>query len=312
MKAIIKKDFPYIFLAVIILAFFFSFLFENPLLELRDFFTHQYFYFSSIAYFLAITLSTIFSPITVAPAIPFVSKVFGSGETFVSTFLGVLTGSTISFFLARNIGRDFVVKFFSEERLEFLEKKLPKNLKFTNILFFRLFTPPDGFSYFLGIHSKIKFRWYFLATALGIIPITFILSFGADAITGDNKFLFFFLIFAILLIIFSKIFYSFLNRTKAKLVTHPHNFHVDDIFAAATLALFMEKRGIRYEIIRTREKDELEKYKKQAREKSQRAPVFVFDVGGEYDEENNLFDHHQREGAGLRKNGISYSSFGLV
>ena len=147
---------------------------------------------------------------------------------------------------------------------------------------------------------------------MGILPITFILSFGADAITSGNKILFFFLLFAILIIIFSKIFYIFLNSKKAKLVTHPHNFHIDDIFAAAALGLFMEKRGIDYEIIRTRDVDDLEKYKKEAREKNEKKPVFVFDVGGEYDHENNLFDHHQRGGAGIRENGIQYSSFGLV
>jgi uncharacterized UPF0160 family protein len=121
----------------------------------------------------------------------------------------------------------------------------------------------------------------------------------------------FFLAIAFFLI-FSKVIYSFLNRAKAKLVTHPHNFHVDDIFAAATLALLMEKKGIAYEIIRTRDREELEMYKEQAREKNDKAPVFMFDVGGEYDEENNLFDHHQKEGAGVRENGISYSSLGLV
>ena len=134
LKGIIKKDFPYIFMAVVLLAFLFSFLLDNPLMQLKDFFANQYFYLSSIAYFLAIVVSTIFSPITVAPAVPFVSKILGSGETFVSTFLGVLVGSSISFFFARKIGRDFVLKFFSEDRLEFLEKKLPKNLRFTNIL----------------------------------------------------------------------------------------------------------------------------------------------------------------------------------
>src|SRR5699024_5604378 len=36
------------------------------------------------------------------------------------------------------------------------------------------------------------------------------------------------------------------------------------------------------------------------------------DVGQEYDAETGRFDHHQRNGAGARDNGIPYSSVGLV
>ena len=108
-------------------------------------------------------------------------------------------------------------------------------------------------------------------------------------------------------------FSSFFITKKAKLVTHSFNFHIDDIFACATLMLLMEKRGIKYEIIRTRETDELKTLQKEARERKDSSyPVFVFDVGGQYDEENNLFDHHQKEWVGERKNGVQYSSFGLV
>ena len=39
---------------------------------------------------------------------------------------------------------------------------------------------------------------------------------------------------------------------------------------------------------------------------------YVYDVGGEYDPKSNLFDHHQKGGAGNRENGIPYSSFGLI
>jgi uncharacterized UPF0160 family protein len=57
----------------------------------------------------------------------------------------------------------------------------------------------------------------------------------------------------------------------------------------------------------------LEILKKEAVEnRNSKKPVFIFDIGGEYEEENNLFDHHQKGGAGVRENGVQYSSFGLV
>jgi uncharacterized UPF0160 family protein len=90
------------------------------------------------------------------------------------------------------------------------------------------------------------------------------------------------------------------KRTVKKLVTHDGSFHSDDVFAAAALSLFLKRRKEKFKIIRTRD------------EKIIKAGDYVFDVGGIYNPKKNFFDHHQRRGAGQRKNGIPYSSFGLV
>lgn len=88
-------------------------------------------------------------------------------------------------------------------------------------------------------------------------------------------------------------------RTAKVLVTHDGSFHTDDIFAAATLAIYLEKNGLEYKIIRTRDQEIIN------------AGDYVFDVGGVYDAEKNRFDHHQPGGAGGRE-GIPYAAFGLV
>lgn len=85
-----------------------------------------------------------------------------------------------------------------------------------------------------------------------------------------------------------------------KLITHNGSFHADDIFAAATLSLLLEKRGESFEIIRTRDEEIIKN------------GDYVFDVGGIYDEKTNRFDHHQVSFKEKRENGIWYSSFGLV
>jgi uncharacterized UPF0160 family protein len=92
-----------------------------------------------------------------------------------------------------------------------------------------------------------------------------------------------------------------------KLITHNGSFHADDIFAAATLSLYLESRGEPYEIIRTRDPKIIEE------------GDFVFDVGGVYNAEKNRFDHHQMGGAGRRVFGegddkveIEYAACGLV
>jgi uncharacterized UPF0160 family protein len=100
---------------------------------------------------------------------------------------------------------------------------------------------------------------------------------------------------------------------KLKLITHNGSFHADDVFAAATIILYLEKKpALGWEIIRTRDEEIIKK------------GDFVFDVGLVYDKEKNRFDHHQIGGAGNRParnakgiasaggNGIEYASFGLV
>lgn len=88
-----------------------------------------------------------------------------------------------------------------------------------------------------------------------------------------------------------------------KLITHNGSFHADDIFAAATLSTYLEKKGEQFEIIRTRDPEIIN------------SGDYVFDVGGVYDAEKNRFDHHQVGGAGQRTIGnlkVEYAACGLV
>ena len=89
-------------------------------------------------------------------------------------------------------------------------------------------------------------------------------------------------------------------NSKKTLVTHNGGFHSDDIFACATLQIFLDKEGEDYEVIRTRDESLIRK------------GDYVFDVGGVYDASLNRFDHHQKGGAGVRENGVPMASFGLV
>lgn len=82
-----------------------------------------------------------------------------------------------------------------------------------------------------------------------------------------------------------------------RIVTHDGGFHADDVFAVASLLLHT---GGNAEVVRTRDPNSIAK------------GDIVVDVGGEYDEVRNRFDHHQQGGAGERVNGIPYAAFGLV
>lgn len=103
---------------------------------------------------------------------------------------------------------------------------------------------------------------------------------------------------------------SIIDRTKTiifsgkekVIAVHSGSFHADDIFAVAALSIYLDSKGERYRIVRTRNEAEINN------------ADFVVDVGGKYDPDNNRFDHHQVEGAGKREDvpNIPYASFGLV
>lgn len=82
-----------------------------------------------------------------------------------------------------------------------------------------------------------------------------------------------------------------------KIVTHSGNFHADEVFACAALALMFHGA---IEIVRSRDPKIWEQ------------GDIVVDIGGRYRENEYRFDHHQEGGAGVRENGIPYASFGLV
>jgi uncharacterized UPF0160 family protein len=84
---------------------------------------------------------------------------------------------------------------------------------------------------------------------------------------------------------------------KIKIVTHDSRFHADDVFAVAVLDLVFKGK---IKVTRTRDENLIKN------------ADIVLDVGGIYDANKNRFDHHQKEGAGVRENGIPYASFGLI
>ncbi|MFZ3582829.1 MYG1 family protein [Loktanella sp. DJP18] len=81
------------------------------------------------------------------------------------------------------------------------------------------------------------------------------------------------------------------------LVTHSGGFHADELMSSAVLSrLYPAAR-----IVRSRDAAWI----------TPGSDRIVYDVGGGYDAERNLFDHHQRD-APLRDDGQPFSSFGLV
>lgn len=83
------------------------------------------------------------------------------------------------------------------------------------------------------------------------------------------------------------------------LVAHSGTFHADDVFSSAILGLVLERLGCKYKILRSRDPEVIN------------SADIVYDVGRIYDFEAKRFDHHQVDKS-LERDGVPYSSFGLV
>lgn len=82
-----------------------------------------------------------------------------------------------------------------------------------------------------------------------------------------------------------------------ELVTHSGSFHADELLSSVVLTRLHPKARV----IRSRDPKWI----------TPETGRIIFDVGGAYDPDALIFDHHQRPGP-LRPNGQPYSSFGLI
>ena len=124
---------------------------------------------SVVVYIIAYALNTVsvFPPI--APLSLAAGLAFGAVWGAVFLMMGALIGISLTFMISRFFARG-VVERMLKGRFKNLDEKLQKN-GFMTILFFRVIplVPYEVLNYASGL-SKIRFKDYFLATFLGLIP----------------------------------------------------------------------------------------------------------------------------------------------
>jgi uncharacterized membrane protein YdjX (TVP38/TMEM64 family) len=101
---------------------------------------------------------------------------FGLFEATLYTWLGATVGATLSFLLAKLLGRDFVNQLLGG-RLQALDERLTRH-GFSGLLILRLVPlfPFNGINFGSGL-TGIRLRDYVLATAIGILPGTVVYQF---------------------------------------------------------------------------------------------------------------------------------------
>jgi uncharacterized membrane protein YdjX (TVP38/TMEM64 family) len=103
------------------------------------------------------------------------AAVFGPYLGFAYVWLGAMAGATGAFFIGRTLGRDFARSLIGE-KLKKYDEAIERN-GFATVLYLRLvYFPFSAMNFGMGL-TRVRFRDYFLGTALGIIVGTFVFTF---------------------------------------------------------------------------------------------------------------------------------------
>lgn len=180
------------FLIVLLLIIVLSF-WKIPLESFKDL-AGTYPVWGGVIFVFLMVLSTVVPPITLFVLVPFVGFLLGSFVTFIYSVLGWTIGSMISFLIARRMGKPFLEKYISLKKVESYEEKLSGNQDFWLLVFLRMILPVDFLSYAVGLLTQISFWKFSLATFIGVIPFSFVFSYGYDIFSGDRRVILFALI----------------------------------------------------------------------------------------------------------------------
>jgi uncharacterized membrane protein YdjX (TVP38/TMEM64 family) len=142
---------------------------------------------AALIYIMAYVLNTIsvFPPI--APLSLTAGLAFGSLLGAIYLMLGAMIGTTATFMISRFFGRSLVEKLL-RNRFRNLDEKLSQHA-FLTVLFFRVvpLVPYEVLNYIGGL-SKMRFRHYFFATLLGLIPGVVIAAFFGGSLGQIRNF----------------------------------------------------------------------------------------------------------------------------
>lgn len=132
-------------------------------------------------YVLAGVVIALVSPMSIIPLIPIASALWGPLLTALLSVL-IWTGeAALAFAIARYLGQPFVARLVDIRTISKYEKILGEKHIFWNIAFMRLALPIDLISYAIGLFTSIKLSLYIAASAAGIIPFAFLVTYASEA-----------------------------------------------------------------------------------------------------------------------------------
>ncbi len=141
---------------------------------------------AAIVYIIAYILNTISVLPPIAPLSLAAGLAFGSLWGAIYLMIAAMIGTSATFFISRYFGRNMAEKLI-KGKFKALDEKLAEN-GFLTVLFFRIIPliPYEVLNYAGGL-SKIKFKDYFYATFLGLIPGIVIAAFFGGRLGEINS-----------------------------------------------------------------------------------------------------------------------------
>jgi uncharacterized membrane protein YdjX (TVP38/TMEM64 family) len=151
-----------------------------------------------LTYIVTMVLAVVISPIPSLPLDIAAGAFFGPFLGTIYSVIGALGGAVVSFMISRFIGREFIERFLGGH-INFCTECSDELL--TKIVFFSRLLPVVSFdviSYGAGL-TKMSLKKFSMATALGMIPLTFVYNyFGSVLVIGKVLTIFLGLIMVIL------------------------------------------------------------------------------------------------------------------
>lgn len=103
------------------------------------------------------------------------AAIFGAWQGFLYVWVGAMLGASAAFWIGRTLGRDLAASLVGD-RLRKYDEAIERN-GFAAVLYLRLvYFPFTPMNFGMGL-TRVRFRDYFLGTALGIIVGVFIFTF---------------------------------------------------------------------------------------------------------------------------------------
>ena len=116
---------------------------------------------------------------------------FGPVVGGIALWAGLQIGGAIAFFIARYIGQDYIERRLGDRAADFNDSLRTKGFRYLFVIRLIGMPPTELVNYASGL-TKIPYRQFAVATAIGTIPTVFIIAFIGDQILTadfDNRWL---------------------------------------------------------------------------------------------------------------------------
>ena len=148
------------------------------------------------------------------------AAIFGAYQGFLYVWVGAMLGASAAFWIGRTLGRDLAASLVGG-RLKEYDEAIERN-GFATVLYLRLvYFPFTPMNFGMGL-TRVRFRDYFLGTALGIVVGVFLFTFFVGTLrdvwaSGDFRGLLSLkVLFSVALFVFSFFIPGIVNRVKGE------------------------------------------------------------------------------------------------